>query len=80
MTKTTLIRDGLGLMAVAATAVLGYSLLRPPAASADRLTARELTAHTKGCAMCRLPLYGGPETASQHGPDAIAVASADPMR
>jgi hypothetical protein len=80
MNRKTLLRDGFGLMAVAATAALGYTLLRPPAASADRLTAREIPGHTRGCAMCRLPLYGSAESASQHGPDAIAVASVEPSR
>jgi hypothetical protein len=65
--RNFLTRSGPGLLVVGAVAMLGYSLLIPPAAPAAQSAAAEIADHNAQCTVCRLPLYSADKKSSRNG-------------
>jgi hypothetical protein len=68
-------QSGLGLLAIALTAAVGYTTLQPPKALAAQPAAAEVTMHTKECSVCRLPLFSQGAQPSRLGPESQAGAT-----
>jgi hypothetical protein len=68
--------SALGPLTIVAMAGLGYSVLRPPAATAALPAANEIASHRADCKVCRLPLYGTDAAGSRLGRDSHASVDA----